>query len=138
LPTDTPRRVIEHAAEDVADVLFKYSHVYLAAMVRHKAVLATCGAEKPKQADGDAIETTDPEVLEWENLIDEKLRSAASLVDIFNPVDPTTGLVLLGSTVNGSVFVTGLSELNNKHSSVESMGFSDRRRALFGTDALFP
>jgi tetratricopeptide (TPR) repeat protein len=137
LPTDTPRRVIEHAAEDVADVLFKYSHVYLAAMVRYKAVLATCGAEKPKQAD-DAIETNDPQVLEWENLIDDKLRSAASLADIFNPVDPTTGLVLLASTVNGSVFVTGLSELNKEHSSVKSMGFSDRRRALFGTDALFP
>jgi hypothetical protein len=54
-----------------------------------------------------------------------------------NPMDPTTGLVLLESTMRGPDFVTGLTGLN-KHRPIKDMSLSDRRKALFGTDALFP
>lgn len=128
VPTDTPRRVIEDAAEDVAEELQKYARVYLAAMIRRMAVLSTMDAEP---------ELADPKYAEWERRVDERLRAAPSLKEIFNPMDPTTGLVLLQSTMEGKDFVTGLTDLN-KHRPTGDMSLSDRRKALFGTDALFP
>jgi tetratricopeptide (TPR) repeat protein len=133
-PTDTPRRVIEHAAEVVAEDLFRHAHIYLAAMVRRMAVLATIDAKRTKPQ---GIETSDPAVIEWETTIDTHLRAATSLADMLNPVDPTTGLVLLESTSNGSTFVTGLVELSRPRS-IEDMPWYERRRAVFGTDALLP
>lgn len=126
--TDTPRRVIEDAAEDVADELQKYAHIYIAALMRLTAVLSTADQ---------APEDTSPEYAAWEKRVDEKLRSAPSLQEIFNPMDPTTGLVLLHTTIGGPDFVTGLTDLN-KHRPINVMSLADRRKALFGTDALFP
>jgi tetratricopeptide (TPR) repeat protein len=126
--TDTPRRVIEDAAEDIVNELQKYARVYLAAMIRRTAVLSTMEKEP---------EVAQPDSAEWERRADEKLRAAPSLKEILNPMDPTTGLVLLESTMRGPDFVTGLTGLN-KHRPIKNMSLSDRRKALFGTDALFP
>ncbi|KAL7563424.1 hypothetical protein ACA910_016520 [Epithemia clementina (nom. ined.)] len=136
LPMYTPRRVIEHAAEDIADEIFKYANIYLTAMIRRMAILATVDQEMPEGAEG-VIETSDSAIITWENYIDTKLRGATSLQDILNPVDPSTGLVLLESAIDGSIFITGLSELN-RYRPLGSMSLLERRRALFGTDALFP
>jgi tetratricopeptide (TPR) repeat protein len=126
--TDTPRRVIEDAAEDIVIELQKYARVYLAAMIRRTAVLSTMDKEP---------EVAEPNSADWEIRADEKLRAAPSLKEILNPMDPTTGLVLLESTMRGPDFVTGLTGLN-KHRPIKDMSLSDRRKALFGTDALFP
>jgi hypothetical protein len=125
--TDTPRRVIEDAAEDIVNELQKYARVYLAAMIRRIAVLSTRDTEPE----------LDPDSVEWERRVDEKLRAAPSLQEILNPMDPTTGLVLLESTMSGPDFVTGLTDLN-QHRPIKNMSLTDRRKALFGTDALFP
>lgn len=137
---DPPRRVVEHAAECMAKELQKHAHVYLAAMLRRKAVLSTTsGQERPQQAvDGENdIEVFDPALMEWEDGMDVVLRKFPSLRDIFNPVDPTTGLVLLESTLDGSDFVTGLMEYN-RHRPINEMSLADKKRAIFATDALFP
>lgn len=135
-PTDTPRRIIEDAAGDVAAELQKHAHIYLAAMVRRLAIVSTAESQKPCNVQ-EGLEITNQESAKWNDLIDEKLKAAPSLEEIFNPIDPTTGLVLLENTVSGPLFVTGLSELN-KHRPISSLSLSERRRSLFGNDALFP
>jgi tetratricopeptide (TPR) repeat protein len=134
--TDTPRRIIEDAAGIIVEELRRYAHLYLAAMIRREAVLSTVDRKKPASLD-DAIETSDPNAVKWEDYIDKKLQAAPSLEEIFNPTDPTTGMVLLESTASGPLFATGLTKLN-QHQPIETMSLTDRRRALFGNDALFP
>lgn len=134
-PTDTPRRVIENAAELIAEDLFRHAHIYLAAMVRRMAVISTIQSVKRPKIEG--IETSDPAVIAWEKIIDTNLRDATSLADMLNPVDPTTGLVFLESTSSGSTFVTGLVELSRPRL-IKDMPLYERRRAVFGTDALLP
>lgn len=135
--TDAPRRVIEHAALGIAEDLRLHAHMYLAAMVRRKAVLSTIEREKPKLYDEKMLEIFDSVFMDWEDRVDGLLRSYPSLREIFNPLDPTTGSVLVESTINGSDFVTGLMQFN-KHRPIETMSLSDRKRAIFATDALFP
>jgi hypothetical protein len=129
------------------DELRSHAHVYLAAMVRRRAIISTISDEMPMGAEsagdeesfatGDAVEVFDLALMEWEDRVDDVLRGSPSLRDIFNPVDPTTGLVLLQSTISGSDFVTGLMDFN-RHRPIEGMSLSDRKRAIFATDALFP
>lgn len=134
LPTDTPRRVIENAAELVAQDLFNHANIYLAAMLRRMAVITAMDVPFPGY---EGIETSDPAVIAWETIIDTKLRDATSLTDMLNLVDPTTGLVLLESTNRGSTFVTGLVELSRPRL-IKDLPLYERRRAVFGTDALLP
>ena len=105
-----------------------------AAMVRRMAVITTMDVPCPKY---EGIETSDPAVIAWETIIDTKLRDATSLADMLNPVDPTTGLVFLESTSSASTFVTGLVELSRPRL-IKDMPLYERRRAVFGTDALLP
>ena len=135
--TDTPRRIIDDATVIITEELRSYSHLYLAAIVRREAVLSTVALEKPATLSSDTLEVNDPLVVRWEDYTDAKLRAAPSLETIFNPTDPTTGLELLESTARGPLFATGLTKLN-KRQSLEDMTLSDRRKALFGIDALFP
>jgi tetratricopeptide (TPR) repeat protein len=134
---DSPRRIIEDTTGIVVEELRAYSHLYLAAMVRREAILSTMEIEKPACLMSNDIEVNDSNATEWEDYADAKLRAAPSLETIFNPTDPTTGLNLLESTARGPLFATGLSKLN-KRQSIASMSLSERRRALFGIDALFP
>ena len=134
--TDPPRRVVERAASTMVEELRQHAHVYLAAMVRRKAVLSTIMKAKPPTAD-DSLEIYDKSVKEWEDRVSAVLRASPSLREIFNPLDPTTGSVLLESTINGSDFVTGLMEYN-RHRPIERMSLLERKRAIFATDALFP
>jgi hypothetical protein len=135
--TDTPRRIIEDATKIIAGELRSYAHLYLAAVVRREAVLSTVAMEKPSSLASGTIEVNDPLAVRWEDYTDAKLHAAPSLETIFNPTDPTTGLELLESTARGPLFATGLTKLN-KRQTLTRMSLSDRRKALFGIDALFP
>jgi hypothetical protein len=95
------------------------------------------GARNESSVASDCLEVVDVAFMEWEDRVDELLLGSPSLRDMFNPVDPTTGLVLLQSTINGSDFITGLMDFN-RHRPIEGMTFTDRKRAIFATDALFP
>lgn len=135
--SDPPRKVIENAAEYVADDLQKYAHIYLSAMIRRKAILSMGELTRPSSFEG-TVETSDPKVVEWEVRADEVLISFKTLGAMFQTVDP--GTTLLNNEdmrVGGPLFVAGLSELN-KHKPVSSMNLAERKRALFGNDALFP
>jgi tetratricopeptide (TPR) repeat protein len=134
--SDPPRRVIEYAAEHVADDVQKYVHTYLAAMIRRRAILSMVDLTRPSTLAG-KIETSDLKEIEWEDHIEQKMLLSPTLEEMFNPMDPTTGLVLLDRNANGSLFIAGLSELN-KYQPVPEMTLAARKRALFGNDALFP
>jgi hypothetical protein len=58
------------------------------------------------------------------------------LENILQPGKEIDGTVLLESSVTASDFVTGYAELN-KFRPVETLPLRARRRALFGSDALF-
>ena len=107
--SDPPTKVIEQAAERVAEDVHQYAHAYLAALLRRKAVLSMIGLEKPSTLVG-KIETSDPNAIKWEDLVENELLAYPTLQEIFNPVDPTTGLVLLDSKIDGSLFIAGLAD----------------------------
>jgi tetratricopeptide (TPR) repeat protein len=139
-PCDTPQRVIEDAAEDVAEQLRQNAYVYLAAMVRRLAILSTISTEMPANEDLD-VEMYDTDVVSWEYLVDDSLRSATSLSNIFLSLEQTatstTGLGMLQQSAEGSDFLTALSHLR-KNSLIQDLPLLERRKILFGTDALFP
>ena len=83
------------------------------------------------------LEIVNSEEAQWNEYVDKTLLAAPSLEEIFNPIDPTTGFVLLENTISGPLFVTGLSELNRQRP-MSNLSLGDRRRSLFGNDALFP
>lgn len=123
--SDSPRKVIEYAAELVAKDVQKNAFIYLTAMIRRKAILI----DMPLRGISEGIETSDPGVMEWEDLADRKLMNALTLQDILKRSSY--------ENLNGSLFVAGLSDLNNQQP-VLSMTLAERKRALFGNDALFP
>lgn len=133
--SDPTRKIIDRAAEVVSKEMHDYSHIYLAAMLRRKAVLAIADLKRP-HVDG-ILEKTDPTLAEWEDAADIALSAATSLDEIFKSIASTRSEPRFHSSVNGSLFVTGLTKLN-KQQSVPSMGLAERKMALFGNDALFP
>jgi len=136
IQTDPPRSVLQPAVSSMMEDLQQYAHVYLAAMVRRKAIVSILENEKPEYAPGD-IEIYDEKAMEWEARVDRLLGQYPSLQEIFNPVDPTTGMVLVESAIKASDFATGLMKFN-KHVPLDHMSLAERRRAVFATDALFP
>jgi hypothetical protein len=135
--TDSPRRIIEDAAGLIANELRTYAHFYLAAMVRHKAVMSTLMDKAPAtNAYGESIETRDPATASWEGYIDSVMLDVPSIEDIFSLMDPVTGTVLFRGPVHGPCFATALSSLN-KPVSTEQMSLVERKKSLFGNDALF-
>ena len=129
--------MFEFAAERLAEDVVQYAHIYLAAIIRRKAILSMHSLEKVPVDVQDRLEMNNAEALEWEKRVDESLLAYATLNEMFNPVDPTTGVVLLGTTMDGSLFVGGITELN-RDKKVTSMSLEERKRAIFGNDALFP
>lgn len=134
--SDPPRRVIEHAAELIAEDVQAYAHIYLAAMIRRKAILSMVKLEKPSSLEGNT-ESSEAKAVEWEDCVDKRLLASPTLEEMFNPMDPTTGLVLLDNTVDGSLFVAGITELN-KHQPMLSMALEARKRAFLGMMLSFP
>jgi len=137
-PTDTARRILGRAQTKVVTELTKYVYLYIAALVRRSAILGILAEDKG--ADNDA--TTSLPVLgdeaAWEDLVDERLLAAPSLHHILHDVEKNRekGVVFLENTTAASTFATGLTELNTHHQ-IGELSLNERRKALFGTDALF-
>lgn len=72
----------------------------------------------------------------WEGYIDSVMLNVPSIEDIFSLTDPVTGTVLFRGPVHGPCFVTALTSLN-KPVSKEQMSLVERKKSLFGNDALF-
>lgn len=136
--TDAPRRVIERAASAMLAEIHSFAHIYVAAQVRRYAILSTFEDEFQRSYEAtSSLELFDPVAMVQEERADMLLRSYPSLHEIYNPVDPTSDFELLGGTINGRDFATGLMEFN-KSVALESMSAAERRRTIFATDALFP
>ena len=137
--SDPPRKVIEHAATTMLAEMRTFAYIYLAAQVRRYAILSTRSDEGRRQqrVGDDSLELLDSVSMEHEEITDLLLRSYPSLLEIYNPLDPMTGLALMESAIDGCDFATGLREFN-KNLPLEQMSSSERRRAIFATDALFP
>ncbi|GAX23582.1 hypothetical protein FisN_12Hh148 [Fistulifera solaris] len=132
---DPSRKVLERATELVTQELYDYSHIYLAAMLRRKAVLDKVNLQSPHA--GGILESTDPSVAAREDEADAALSAAISLGAIFQSIEPTHAKSRFDPSVNGSFFVTGLTKMN-KQQPVPSMSLAERKNALFGNDSLFP
>jgi hypothetical protein len=122
----------------------RHANMYLAALIRRSAVVAVylrnreLGHGHKKIGDNKASGIDDSARLEQG--IDKALLSAPSLKAIIEAgnrkYNNATGMDLLESTMTGSDFVTGLVELS-RHRPVENMSAWSRRKAIFGSDALF-
>jgi tetratricopeptide (TPR) repeat protein len=141
-PTDTARKVLARSLQIMFTEMRRHANMYLAALIRRSAVVAvylrnrelghsTIGSNKAAGVDDSA---------QLEEGIDKALFSAPSLKAIIEAgnrkYNNVTGMDLLESTMTGSDFTTGLVELS-RHRPMEKMSLSERRKALFGTDALF-
>ena len=140
-PTDTARRILARASEKVVFDVRRFVHIYVAAMVRHTALMGILATEGKEE--GSALPSIDDDAA-WEELVDARLLAAPSLYDILqddkndndDEKNREKGVVFLENTIAGSTFATGLAELN-KHQPIGDLSLNERRKALFGTDALF-
>jgi tetratricopeptide (TPR) repeat protein len=143
-PTDTARKVLARSLEIMFSEMRRHANMYLAALIRRSAVVAVylrnreLGHGHKKIGDNKASGVDDSARLEQG--IDKALLSAPSLKAIIEAgnrkYNNATGMDLLESTMTGSDFVTGLVELS-RHRPVENMSAWSRRKAIFGSDALF-
>eukprot|EP00797_Seminavis_robusta_P014299 Sro216_g089500.1 n/a (621) ;mRNA; r:68452-70314 len=129
-PTDTARKILTRATDKVVSELRKFVPIYIVALVRYAAVTGMMDTEK--QSEDDAA---------WEDRVDEILLAAPSLQEILKKDDIVEknqdgGVLFLENNIAGSTFSTGLTELNRLQP-VGELSLNDRRKALFGTDALF-
>ena len=143
-PIDTARTVITRGRDVMIGEIISLAHIYIAANVRRFALITTLRHQnqmEPSKVGGEQTAPTEIDehgLDELEALLDSRLRAASSLEKMLQPGerDEKSGMVLLESSVSGSDFVTGLVELN-KHKPLEDLPLNLRRRALFGSDALF-
>jgi tetratricopeptide (TPR) repeat protein len=141
-PTDTARKVLARAVRLMLNELRGHSHIYLSALIRRFAILARFDRDQERQRKAGKSETrgraVDP--AQWEDLVSEAYLSVPSLNAIIDTGNAKykseTGMDLLESTMTGSDFVSGLVALS-KQRPMEEMTLPERRKALFGTDALF-
>jgi la-related protein 1 len=136
-PTDTARTVISRGREIMIEDITSSAHLYIAAMVRRFAIITTLKhqnqIELSKVEVGTNLIGTDG-LGEVEALLDSRLRAAPSLEIMLQSGEEISSTVLLESSVTGSDFVTGFVELNKP---LETLSLHARRKALFGSDALF-
>lgn len=136
-PTATARSVLAKAKDLMLVELRRFAHVYLAALIRRFAILARLDqdSEGKEKSNGAAGDDSYLDAALWEGSIREKFLAAPSLKEIFERgnINNETGMELLESCMTGSDFVAGLVALSEKVPTT----VSERRKALFGTDALF-
>eukprot|EP00542_Grammatophora_oceanica_P014143 CAMPEP_0194037432 /NCGR_PEP_ID=MMETSP0009_2-20130614/9782_1 /TAXON_ID=210454 /ORGANISM="Grammatophora oceanica, Strain CCMP 410" /LENGTH=1666 /DNA_ID=CAMNT_0038679591 /DNA_START=197 /DNA_END=5197 /DNA_ORIENTATION=+ len=141
-PTDTARTTLSRARDLILLDVQANAHVYIAALIRRYGVMAELehdfnntnnnnNDEKKKNKEMMTVENLD-------SLLQSRLLDAPSLSVMLQPghVDQGSGMVLLEESMNGNNFVTGLVELN-KHKPLNGMSLVERKKALFGSDALF-
>lgn len=134
---DTARTVIASAREIFVEDLIAHADVYVAAIVRRFALIVALKHQEQTARFGkggchetDATDTTaDVEALDgWEALLEARLRSAPSLEKMIDQ-EAAVGK-------SGTDFLTGLVEMN-KPRPLEAFSLVQRRKAIFGSDALF-
>ncbi len=140
-PSGTARQILLRASDLMNAELRSYAHIYLSAFIRRFAILAQFDRELESKSEADGGPSVLLNTARWEQSVIEAYLSAPSLKQILESGDENdednTGMSLLESTMTGSNFVSGLVALCNQVSVADMQSVSDRRKALFGTDALF-
>jgi la-related protein 1 len=143
-PSGTARQILARATELMLNEIGSYAHVYLSALVRRLAILTQLDRHlerKTKSIGDDKAPRTVQHATPSEESVIEAFLSAPSLHEILAAVEEEheakTGMVLLESTMTGSKFVSGLVALCNQVSLSKMASEAEKRKALFGTDALF-
>lgn len=144
-PSGTARQIMARATELMQNEIGTYAHVHLAALVRRIAILTQIDRNLQRKAKALGDDKAPREIVntaQWEETMIKAFLSAPSLREILSSsksaADTPTGMVLLESTMTGSKFVSGLVALCDQVSVSEmSSSSSEKRKALFGTDALF-
>jgi tetratricopeptide (TPR) repeat protein len=136
-PTDTARRVLARALEFVVVELRAHAYIYILAFIRRFAVMKCF--ERDVMGNSDVNYCEEGTAL-WEEQVTQTLLEAPNMQELIDTgkaeSNDKPGVDLLESTMTGSDFVTGLVVLS-KHRPMERLSLSERRKALFGTDALF-
>lgn len=128
-PIDTAREVISQAKIVLADSIFDYSYLYIAAIVRRAGLIMVVQHQAEQRTVPDdnqsivsAHELPHPNSHEWEKSVDIHARSAPSLNDMIS----ITG-------VDSNLFTSGwVGDYHNW----DKLSLAERRKILFGTDSL--
>ena len=143
-PSGTARQIFKRATELMLNEIGSYAHVYLSALIRRLAILTQVDRQierNVKSREDDEAPRAKRQTAPHEELVMEAYLVAPSLQEIFatsdEKNDAKTRMVLLESTMPGSKFVSGLIALCDHVSLSDMTSSSDKRKALFGMDALF-
>lgn len=141
-PTDTARNILSRAKDVMLLELSIHSHIYISTFIRRFAILARLEKDtklKNKSGESDTIAVAEDSA-QREELMNKAFLNTPSLLEIFKvgntKFNSETGMDLLESTMTGSDFASGLVALS-RHQPMEDMLLPDKRKVLFGTDALF-
>jgi tetratricopeptide (TPR) repeat protein len=130
-PTDTARVVLRRARWLIVADVKDHAHIYIAAIIRRCGLMA---ALKQKQEIDQMNEQTPHSEIETNGLAMTTASIETILKSEVNGVPDHT--VLLENTVSGFRFASGLVVLN-EHLPLKDMPSLERKKALFGSDALF-
>jgi len=142
-PSGTARQIITRAMELMSVELRSYAHIYLSAFIRRFAILAQVdrALELRSKAEADGKPSFILNTARWEESMIEAYLSAPSLQQILESGDvmdeDRKGMSLLESTMTRSSFVSGLVALCKQVPVSDMESSAEKRKALFGTDALF-
>ena len=141
-PTETARKVLARAREQIIKDVRAHAHLYIIAIIRRNGVMANLQQEMHRthaqQSMDSGASEQNVERLDWVLFLQDRLRTTPTISNILKPgeIDEKSGTVLLESSVAGSSFGTGLVELN-KYKPLKDLSLIERRKILFGSDALF-
>ena len=141
-PTETARTVLGRAREQIIRDVRSNAHLYIIAMVRRYGVMATLQKEldsKHGKLSGESgTGKVEWKATNWDSILQDRLRSTPSIDMILKPgeIDEKSCTVLLESSVTGSSFGTGIVALNI-YKPLKELSLIERRKILFGSDALF-
>eukprot|EP00980_Cylindrotheca_fusiformis_P011657 scaffold2751_cov131-Cylindrotheca_fusiformis.AAC.24 len=141
-PHDTARKVLLRAVELIFDDLKENSHLYIAAFIRRFAVLTGFAQqEKTQSTDSDENKIVAESAARIEDRAIQALLAAPSLEEIFtsgakNYANEESMDLLESTVLKPSDFISGLVAVNDQLP-VATMSSQERRKALYGTDAVF-
>lgn len=141
-PNDTARKVLSRAVQLIFNDLKDHSHLYVAAFIRRFAILTSFAQQERTQSnDSEEKITVAESAAQIEDRAIEALLAAPSLEEIFavgaKKLATEESMDLLESSMlTPSDFISGLVALTERLP-VEVMSSPERRKALYGTDALF-
>jgi la-related protein 1 len=140
-PNDTARKVLSRAVERVFTDLKDHAHLYLAAFMRRFAILTMLSKKEENNSNVEVSKKCAESAAQIEDRAKEALLAVPSLEEIIEcgnkKYSNEEGMDLLKSTMTGSDFISGLVALSGQNPPLGEMSKRERRKAMYGTDALF-